>query len=205
VRIDTAGPGSVSISSSSHPSSSTWYSDDTPSFSWTAATDSLSGLDGYSYVLDSNASTTPNTSVQTSGTSFTASSQSDGVHYFHVRAVDNAGNGGSTDHYTVRIDDTNPGAPNISSSTHPNPSETYSSGSISFSWTTPSDTSGIDGFSYTFNSSPSTTPDTSIDTSGTSHSESVAVDGTYYLHVRAVDKAGNWGSTDHFKVQIDIP
>jgi len=205
VRIDTAGPSSVSISSSSHPSSSTWYTDDTPSFTWTAATDSLSGLAGYSYVLDSNASTAPNTSVETSGTSFTASSQSDGVHYFHVRAVDNAGNGGSTDHYMVRIDDTNPGAPSISSSTHPDPGQTYTSGSISFSWTTPSDTSGIDGYSYVFNGSPSTTPDTSIDTGGTSHSESVSTDGTYYLHVRAVDNAGNWGGTDHFKVQIDIP
>jgi hypothetical protein len=156
-------------------------------------------------VIDGSSSTTPDTSVESTSRFYTAPAQSDGTRYFHVRAVDNAGNGGSPDHYQVKIDATSPGSPTISSSTHPNEGTTYSSGSISFSWTVPSDTSGIDGYSYVFNETSGTIPNTSIDTFGTSHSETVSSSGTYYLHVRAIDNAGNAGSTDHFQVVIDIP
>lgn len=29
-------------------------------------------------------------------------------------------------------------------------------------------------------------------------------DGTWYFHVRAKDNAGNWGSTDHYKINVDV-
>ena len=202
VKIDTANPPAPTISSSTHPNENTWYANNDPSFTWTTPSDT-SGIAGYSYTLDHSSSTTPDTSVDTTGNSASYSNKADGTWYFHVRAKDNAGNWGSADHYRVKIDTANPPAPTISSSTHPNENTWYANNDPSFTWTTPSDTSGIAGYSYTLDHSSSTTPDTSVDTTGNSKSYSNKADGTWYFHVRAKDNAGNWGSADHYRVKID--
>jgi len=114
------------------------------------------------------------------------------------------GNPDSAIDFTVSVSDTTPpSAPTISSSTHPNENNWYSNNDPSFSWTTPSDASGIAGYSYTIDHSSSTTPDTSVDTTGNSMSYSNLSDGTWYFHVRAKDNAGNWGSADHYLIKID--
>ena len=123
-----------------------------------------------------------------------------------MRAKDGAGNWGSTDHYgPVKIDDASPSAPVVSSSTHPE-NVWKSSDDPSFSWTQPSDTSGITGYSYVFDHSSSTTPDTTSEGTSRSKSYSNQADGTWYFHVRAKDGAGNWGSTDHYgPIKIGTP
>ena len=79
------------------------------------ATDAGLGVAGYSYALDQVADTTPDTVSEGSGTSTSYTDQADGIWYFHVRAVDNAGNWGATQHYTVRIDTTGPAMPSSAS------------------------------------------------------------------------------------------
>jgi len=101
--LDTSVPTVGTVSSSSHASESLWYSNATGTFSWAGA-DTGSGIAGYSYVLDTAASTTPDTTQDTTSGSATVGSITDGVRYFHVRARDNAGNWGAASHRTVRVD-----------------------------------------------------------------------------------------------------
>ncbi|MEA1895518.1 MAG: hypothetical protein U9N36_10045 [Euryarchaeota archaeon] len=112
------------------------------------------------------------------------------------------GNTGESDEYTVKIDAAYPPAPAISSSTHPDGGEWYSSNDPSFAWTTPSDTSGIDCYSYTFDQSATTTLDTTCEPAGNSRSYTDVADGIWYFHLRAKDNAGNWGGADHYAVKI---
>ena len=89
VKIDTTGPTAISgLASSTHPSQTNWYSNNTPAFSWSASTDAGSGMAGYSYVMDQSAGTVPDTTVETTGLTYTSTARADGVWYFHVRAVD---------------------------------------------------------------------------------------------------------------------
>ena len=61
-----------------------------PPSRWSAASDAApsSVVAGYSYVLDQAADTTPDNSVEATGTSYTSGARADGIWYFHVRAVD---------------------------------------------------------------------------------------------------------------------
>jgi hypothetical protein len=136
VRIDTGAPGDVSgLTSSTHPSQTTWYTSNTPAFGWSAAGDATSAVAGYSYVLDQVADTTPDATSDTSVTSATFGAHADGLWYFHVRAVDAAGNAGAAGHYAVRIDASGLGGiGDVSSSTHPVQTTWYANNTPAFSW-----------------------------------------------------------------------
>ena len=121
----------------------------------------------------------------------------------NFKITDMAGNTGYSSAYIVKIDSTDPPKPIISSSTHPDEGEWYCDRSPIFTWTTPSDISGIACYSYTIDHSHWTTPDTVCDTTGNSKSYTNLDDGIWYFHVRAKDNAGNWGSADHYRVKID--
>ncbi|MBN1762278.1 MAG: hypothetical protein JW878_04265 [Methanomicrobia archaeon] len=108
--------------------------------------------------------------------------------------------------YALVVDNTvgpAPSAPVVSSPTHPIESAWYCSGNVTFTWTTPSDPSGIACYSYTLDQSPTTTPDETCDTTGNSKSYANLSDGTRYFHVRAKDNDGNWGSAGHYRVMIE--
>jgi len=195
-------PDAPTISSPSHPNQNLWYSNNDPQFRWAIPADE-SEIAGYSYVLDRAAATNPDTIIDTSGNSASFTNKPDGVWYFHVRARDDAGNWGPPGHYTVRVDTTAPPAPVISSSTHPDESVWYADNAPSFTWTTPSDPSGIAGYSYVLDQAAATNPDTIVDTSGNSASFTNKPDGVWYFHVRARDDAGNWGPPGHYTVRVD--
>ena len=199
--VDNTVPPAPTISSTSHPDEDEWYSDDDPRFTWTTPSD-ISGIACYSYTLDQSATTTPDITCEPAGNSVWHSNVPDGSWYLHVRAKDNAGNWGGADHYRVKIDTENPPAPAISSSTHPDEGEWYTNNDPSFIWTTPSDTSGIDCYSYIFDQSATTTPDVTCDTTESSESYTDVADGTWYFHLIAKGNAGNWGSADHYRVKI---
>lgn len=66
---------------------------------WDPATDALSGVAGYSTLWDHNPVATPNATNDGSATTRTTTLSADQQPwYFHVRAIDNAGNAGSTAH-----------------------------------------------------------------------------------------------------------
>ena len=125
VRIDGSSPSAIPLlTSPTHPVQWNGYVNDSPSFVWSAATDVISGVAGYSFVLDQVADTTPDTTVEELGTNAAFVGKAAGTWYFHVRAVDNAGNGGSTANYTVTI--VAPVAPTLSG---PNGGEYWAIGS----------------------------------------------------------------------------
>ena len=199
--VDNKDPPEPSTSSLTHPDEDKWFDDDDPSFEWDTPEDP-SGIEGYSYVSDQSGSTIPDKTIDTTGNSKSYTDVADGIWYFHIRAKDNTKNWGSADHYRVKIDTENPPAPVISSQTHPDEHALYSNNDPSFTWTTPSDTSGIACYSYILDQSPTTTPDITCEPAGNSGSYTDVAAGIRYFHVRAKDNAGNWGSADHYGVNI---
>jgi hypothetical protein len=183
--------------------------DNTIEVAWTDATDVQSGLWGYYTKWDHQPNTEPtweDTKINPGVETATSHELEDGDNwYFHIRSVDKAGNWeGSTAHIgPFYIDTTPPTAPVISSSTHPNEDIWYCNRDPAFTWTTPTDLSGIACYSYTIDHSSTTTPDETCDTTENSKSYTGLAHGTWYFHVRAKDNAGNWGPADHFRVQIE--
>ncbi len=95
ITVDVAGPSTPTISSSTHPSTTDWYTDGAISASWTASSDSPAGVDGYAIAFNKDATFVPSGSLQTSRT-YSRSSTSTGIWYLHVRPRDKAGNWGTT-------------------------------------------------------------------------------------------------------------
>jgi len=106
--------------------------------------------------------------------------------------------------FKVRLD-TSVGAPEIASSSHPNPQQWYAFRQVELSWKAPADLSGIDGYSYFLSPEENGEPDPKslVWTQTRSASLSLPEDGVLYFHLRAKDMAGNTGPFAHFKVQVD--
>ena len=115
VLIDIDAPGSPTVSSSTHPSSSRWYSLNTPIFNL-SATDAHSGVAGFYYVVDRNESTVPTTmnlfttnntlniSSMGGSTAGNATGLANGAWYLHAIATDNVANRGNASHFLFSID-----------------------------------------------------------------------------------------------------
>lgn len=201
--IDPSAPPAPTLSSSTHPDQQVWSTNNDPAFSWSAS--DLSGVTGYSYTLDQAASTTPDTTSEGTATAKTYTDVGDGPWWFHVRARNGAGLWGPAAHHKIQIDTAAPAAPGVSSSSHPDPGTYYANSSFTASWSAPVDVSGIAGYGVVVDTQPATNP-TTVTQTATTYSTSRG-DGTWYLHVRAKDAAGNWGATAHlpFRVSVSKP
>ncbi|MBU1087073.1 MAG: PQQ-binding-like beta-propeller repeat protein [Candidatus Omnitrophica bacterium] len=103
--VDSMVPSSVlDLATTSHNNAiSIWNDpqsrDNTVTVSWSLATDSASGVDGYSVLWDNNPTTLPDSvkDIEQTQNSITSAALSDAnTHYVHVRSVDNVGNWEST-------------------------------------------------------------------------------------------------------------
>ncbi len=119
---DTVAPTKVTNLSSSSHTEGGYSSDTTVDVSWTAATDTTSGVHGYSYEWSNSSSTIPNTTedIGQSVTSRTSGVLAEGNWYFHIRVSDSVvdfdgflnPNCGLTEHCgPFRIDTIDPQAP----------------------------------------------------------------------------------------------
>lgn len=101
--------------------------------------------------------------------------------------------------------DTNgPPPPTVSSGTHPDPASWYSQRILEASWTVPYDPSGVTGYSVRVDQNAGTLPPASANTNATTYRYTTDRDGQWYIHVRAVDGLGNWGTTAaHFSFRVD--
>jgi FG-GAP-like repeat len=92
---DTSPPESNPTLSSTPPVG--WSNDNTVDVAWSGASDSGSGVDGYSYEWSQSPSTVPDTvkDAEETATGTTSPHLSDGQWWFHLRTGDNAGNWGT--------------------------------------------------------------------------------------------------------------
>jgi hypothetical protein len=95
-----------------------------------------------------------------------------------------------------------PGAPAVSSSTHPDPARYFPSSDARFHFDSAADLDGIDHYVAVLDQKPGTVPMAESKAYGADAEFSGLDTGTYTLHVRAVDKAGNLGELAHFKIGV---
>lgn len=102
-------------------------------------------------------------------------------------------------------DATKPPTPTISSSSHPDQNQWYPDGAISASWTAVSDYSGIAGYRAVMDQSSTTTITSGTTSTALDLPPTTKGDGVHWLHVAALDGAGNWSSTAHYRFRIGEP
>ncbi|MDX3615694.1 DNRLRE domain-containing protein [Streptomyces europaeiscabiei] len=201
--VDPTAPAAPGITSTSHASSTGWYAAD--DFTGTLTADDTSGIDGYAVKIDRSPATGAGTTVTQTSTTVSAADRADGTWYVHAAARNKAGLWSTTQSLPFNVDTTAPSAPTVTSSTHPLGTSTYASRTASFTWTAPTDTSGVAAYAVSVDQNASTLPSSSSTTqTAASLTTTVSADGTWYLHVRAKDKAGNWAaSAAHYSFGVD--
>ncbi len=197
---DVAPPSQPALASTSH-TAATWSTLNQIQMTWSGASDGVpgSGLAGYSYLFDGAALTTPDSVLEAAaqlGPSSTSVVVADGVHYFHLRSCDVAGNCTSALHGGwYGVDTQAPPAPaGVASSSHVVGVSDVDA-VIEMSWSPTSDVpggAGLVGLAYQFTSSASPVCDGAVDlpASATAVASPGLLDGTYYFHLCAVDGAG---------------
>jgi hypothetical protein len=187
--IDTVPPDNPTVSSPSH-TASTWSNDNTVQINWSGAVDEDTGIRGYYYGWDMAPATDLDKSanfVDGSASSLTSDPLSDGdTHYFHLRAVDKAGNLADT---TVHLGpfwiDTQPPA---SSAT----SLAFATGGIPVSWQGTDGGSGVAGYDVQVRQgSGGSWTDWQDDVTSTRATYDGTAGNTYFFRSRARDAAGN--------------
>ncbi|HET6494218.1 MAG TPA: hypothetical protein VFH61_02500, partial [Thermoleophilia bacterium] len=180
ITSDTTGPVIGSLTSSTHPDSSVWYALSGLSYAWSAS--DASGVAGYRSELDQAAGTVVGTGLPSPATTRDYAGSADGLHYFHVRAVDRAGNWGVTSTRVTRVDTTPPST----SSVTPVDGATYTEGStVTCGWTCSDTNSGVVTETARLDGSP-IAEGAAIDTTGI---------GAHTFAISATDLAGNEGLT----------
>ncbi|MEX0594573.1 MAG: hypothetical protein WD157_00525 [Patescibacteria group bacterium] len=92
-------PGSVAVSSSTHPNQEKSYDSPDIKLSWKAPSN---GANGYSYVFDSKNKTTPPTKIKTTKTAVEFKGNKVGTYYFHIRP-NNSDGWGPTTHFKITV------------------------------------------------------------------------------------------------------
>jgi immune inhibitor A len=178
-----------------------WTATNSFSVGWTYPTESgTSGIaTGAYYKLDAAPSSAtdgtfvgsePMTGIQVSGS---------GNHTIYLWLVDNVGNvnGSNRATATLQFDNAAPANPNsLTSPTHA-VSAWSNLSVIQAQWAGASDQdSGVDGYSFLWDGNANTVPDAVMDCMAavSANTSLPLADGTYYFHIRTVDKVGNWAA-----------
>ncbi len=203
VVVDGTPPFSVRNLRSTTHATGTWSNQGTIHFTWTAAWDNLSGIDGYSILTSFGSAAIPN-AVKDIG-ALTAHdavfSSSTKPYYFSIRSLDRSGNWGRSFSWTgpYYIDTLQPGTvTNLKSTTH-SPGAWSRNPRITFTWTAAPDAhSGLDGYGVLFSDDKPTRPG-AIKKIGALTNLSATLPSSahaWYFNIRSTDKAKNWD--DHW-------
>ena len=198
VYIDSTPPAYPEYLSASRPAG-TWSNDTSAiTFAWSAAVDVPSGVAGYSYGWSNAPDTIPDAVLMTTALSLQTPIPDDGIWYFHLRVVDHAGNWstGAAHSGPFWLDTVPPW--NLTTAYCPShmPGIWSNDNTVDCQWSGAGDyRSGVAGYAYAWDQSASTVPDATLDTVVTSITGPALTDGTdWYLHLRAIDQAGNAAS-----------
>jgi hypothetical protein len=202
VRVDSLPPSVTGLVCSPQADETSWYAANDVRFTW-SSTDGGSGVTGYSWVVDQSATTDADTSVDGAVAEATRNDLADGVWYVHVRAVDAAGHWSPTTHRRIQIDTAGPSMVSLTSPTHPDDGTWWDRTSVTLEWAAADSGSGVTGYSWVLDQTPSTTPDETVDGGGGGTTIAGVADGEWWAHVRCRDGAGTWSATLHRRIRID--
>ena len=204
ITVDGTPPSNVSNLQSPTHTPGAWSRDSLVTLNWTAATDNLSGVDGYSRTWTLGSVASPDQTKDIEQVTTLITNLSDGEWYFSIKAVDNCGNwfAGQTNLGAFRIDTTQPQGPfQLDSSTH-NEGLLSCNTSLTLTWNAATDAlSGLAGYVVLIDTNASTDPTGALTAGPNATSTTQALGSSTtarYAHVRARDSAGNWGQTRHF-------
>ncbi|MEI6400277.1 MAG: cohesin domain-containing protein [bacterium] len=93
-------PSGLNVYSDTHQFQDHWYNNNSPTFSWNKDP----GVIGFSYILDDKPNTIPDNKNSTTESVKSYENISDGLMYFHIKALKDKNTWGSTTHYLLRID-----------------------------------------------------------------------------------------------------
>jgi hypothetical protein len=96
-------PGTITVTSTSHPDPNTAYEDTTIVLSW----DKPTGVTGFAYLIDDQAETTPPSTTTSAETTISYTDKAIGTHYFHIKAINGDGWGPVT-HFKIQIKEPDP-------------------------------------------------------------------------------------------------
>jgi hypothetical protein len=197
ILLDTAAPTGLTFSPGI--TAGAWHNVDSFVVNWANASDSGSGVAGYSCAWDS---TPPNT-VGTTATILTKTGiPNDAVNTYtlKVKVIDNAGNASSDfSSGPFKIDRQNPGAPGaLTSSTVPENSTTWHNNTLQATWTAASDGSGsgVAGYTYVWSQTKDQNPGQGTTQTSCQTSEyTPAINGQWWLMVRVKDNVDLWSTS----------
>jgi hypothetical protein len=201
VHIDVTPPTIVSSLQSTSHTEEVWDNDNTIQADWQAASDQsygTCGVDGYSVEWDTSMSTTPDDIIDLNSSAISHTSPAvidSDAHYFHIKAIDKAGNVGAVDHLgPFYIDTHEPSSPTYNTAEDQWFSIKPASLDIDFS-----DTFTLDNIYYSIDSGSSWTSiasavgDNTYTTNWTLTDAdwNLMADGTHNLYFKVTDEAGN--------------
>ena len=195
VIVDGTDPGAVSALTSSSHTAGVWSNNPNVTWTWNAATDALSGLQGYG-IYETTSCSPPGATLDigavTTHTGGPYSSSLSG-RAFNIRSVDNSDNWDADSvcdsNYLVDVDD--PTAPTFNSSDHAVGGKSCNP-AITVNWNAGTDAhSGVEGYGIYWSPTPTGCRSNILDTTGTSETATLSP-GTWYLNVITKDFAGNW-------------
>lgn len=105
---------------------------------------------------------------------------------------------------SFRVDLTPPPAPALASPTHPDPRSWYAAPSARIAWPAVHDASGVAGYAYALDCDPHGVPPARPMLRQPSLTLPVPASGLWYVHVRAVDAAGNAGAVATYPLHVDL-
>ncbi len=203
LQIDSQNPAFSSVSSTTHPSQTSWYSNRISTITWQAQ-DLGSGISKV-WAYPSSHTTEEVSVISTSGTektandSFTMTDINNGIWYLHLLAQDNTGRTSYTK-YIVKIDASTPDIVDIVGN-YEGILQNIDSGPI-ISWTNPNSTSG-DMYYITNNGTEPTSSNYTYSTTVTAYNLPSQKEGDTTIKVRALNGAGAYSITRTFLIRYD--
>lgn len=195
--VDGTPPTAPATLTSGTHSVNVWSNESTVKLAWPAASDGLSGIDGYSVGNSPNSPQAPDDVTDTSGLTATVTlPTSGGNQYVNVRSVDKSGNAstGFASLGPLKIDAVAPPIVAVLSSPSHVASQWSKDETLVADWQMPQDAgSGVAGYSISVSFDSSQQPDTTVDLGLVTHHEIDLPSSTkgYYFNIRPIDLAKN--------------
>lgn len=210
IYVDGSVPSTATNLRSTTHTEGLWSNDPTITYTWTGATDPISGLDGYGISTDPVV-TRPGEVKDIEQVTSHSETLANGIWHFNLRSVDNCGNWaiGFTTAGPFQIDTLVPTGPSALHSTSHAPGVPTLKRNLVLEWTPATDSlSGLAGYLVVVDTLPDHDPigTPNLPPEATSTTLSVeASDAALYVHLRAIDVAGNYGATQDLGPFLVVP